>query len=197
MKNKFTNFLNFIKKHYRGIVAALLICLLVFYVCDGIINEIMGWKYNVSDFEIKDFGKNKAYFETLADNLYDIFQGEYDGDDTLSQLVFFDAGDGWRVKYWYEDSSRDCEKTIEQTSEEAECLRYVLQSFSEAYITGELFSIHVHLNRVTFFGYTPYSVVYSRNGKKPEFLISLEEKSEIYCQRLARRWYQCVYKNRG
>ena len=149
--------------------------MMIFAVGNCAANKWDYYKYNMFSYEVQDFNKNKSHFELLAKNLYSYFEEELKNNDQLQYIKVEQA---------------------DLTEEEKESLKYVVAAIAHTY--NDEFYMIVHLNRVTF-KMRDYAVIWSRNGRKPDFLFTPDEEKEFFSKRIlfySFNWYQCIYKER-
>ena len=178
----------FLKKRYRTIIKLSIFCLIIYTVCSWIVDYGL---LNYWAFQVKKFGENKPYFELLAKNSYQCFKEEYNNNDKLRYIRMYPSIGQWDVLYAYDDGTKkEAERII--TEEEQKSIDHVRESLHWKY--NGFTQILVHQDRVTFITAYPFTVVWSRNGKKPEFLAWQESIYTVSYKKLSfpcSHWYHC------
>ena len=193
--NSVTHTLNALKKSYRVILCFAVLLVVALAGLNGIVNQFSYWKYGMFEYEVKDFTKHKSSFEMLAKTAYRCFEEEYEANNQLQYIRFIDMGDEWWLSYGYSDMPESKKTMLDMTAIEKENVRNLYDALRNDY--GGFEGLMVHADRVTFVTSSPYAVVWSRDGKKPEFIHSYEERAPIFSRKLSAfswHWYQCVKK---
>lgn len=195
MNRFFKKSLEFVKRKKFIIIFMIILCLAVYAAGVWIANEYAYFVSGMWEWEVKDFSHNKSYFELVAKNLYPYFEEEYERNSQLQSIQILDEGDEWELIYFYNEATEKKTELVSMSDEEQKSVEKIRQALHHKY---DGFShIEVHKERVTFASVYYYAVVWSRNGDKPGFLLSPDEKGEFFSNRLSffsDKWYQCILK---
>lgn len=186
-------FVGFLKNKYRIIAFILVLCIVAFFTCRWAANEILYYKYGMWEEEVKDFGDNKHGFELLAKNLYVYFENEYWNNDQLQCVLVQPMDKEWVIKYFYKDTEAEKQETKMMTADETESIQIVREALLRK--DGGFNSIFLNFNAVIFSTLSPYSVIWAKDGKKPESFTVKNRDIAVVSKRLSLssdKWYQCV-----
>lgn len=180
-------------KRRKGIIPALaILCVAVYSAGVWIAEKYTYYVSGMWEWEVKDFSGNKPYFALLAENLYGYFEEEQENNSELASMRIVSLGDKWQFYNSYNGAGETTERVVDMTEEERASLDKVTAALHHKYAGFD--QIVIYPDRVTFVTVYDYGVIWSRNGEKPTFYFSPEEKGDFYVTRLSffsNKWYQC------
>ncbi len=168
--------------------------MLIYGVGNWAVNSYKYYKYNMQQYEVENFGKNRRYFNVLAKSLYPIFENEYAINNELQYVAVYPSVDDWNVIYVYNDLS-DRKEEIAMTEKEKNALPYMYKAFPFGIYGFVGFTLRSY--GVEFMTGYPYSVIWSKSGGKPKDIPTIEGYKPVFQKKLSffsLHWYQCIYK---
>lgn len=147
------------------------------------------------DYRIQDFDSVKDAYTLLAEKLGGWFDEEYDRNDALQSISVSQSAGYWILEC-RENQNEDGLYTIKYSAsqEETDAYKAVSGTFAKSNAYG-FAGIKVLSDRVVFQSYSPYSIIYMENGRKPKYVITGDEKRPLlYADRLCSGWYQVMVK---
>ena len=175
-----------IKKQNLIPLFILLLCFVfVLYVCVTLFHGIRNAKSGISYYQVQDFKQSKKDFKTVAKELIDIYNEERSNNSELESIKVFQSVGGIELECKTDTETYMLTKTMSEEYLNAEDA--VRTALSDEHIRG-LFSIKVTSDTVTFNTYSPYSVVYTKNGARPD------TSREAFIDRLSFHFFQKLEK---
>lgn len=167
----------------------ILVCLSVGLEID---NCVRRWQYDMGKYEIRDFKTYQQPFDMIAAKLLDFFAEEKQHNDNLSYIIVLKTPqDVWELTCGVDlDNEKDYTLCKSITQEEKVAYESISKLFSQTEARG-LCLVKVSEDRVVFLSYTSYTIIYMKNDKKPNYLISENDAYEsIYVEKISTHWYQ-------
>jgi hypothetical protein len=179
------------KRRIRFNISLCCIFLCIIFVClsDGCMKK---WQYEMGKYEIKDFKTNQQSFDIIATKLLGFYAEEKRNNIDLSFIIVFQTPqDDWELTCGIDlNNANDYTLCKTITQEEKDAYESISKLFSQTEARG-LYFVKVLEDRVIFASYTPYTIIYMKNGKKPSYLLSENEAYEsLYVEKLSAKWYQ-------
>ncbi len=182
------------RKKVVPILVLLAVVLVLGLICAYLYNTVQYILYDVGSFEVRDFSKNKKYFDTVAERALALFDEEKAKNGGLDQMFVKVSSDGGGLCTWELECRTDTETYYELTEkaseEEFAAYKRLRELFTDSEYYPGLASVKVSGDRITFITGTTYEVIYMRNGSKPD----IDGYDSYYLQRLSPRWFQVTGK---
>ena len=159
----------------------------------GIFNHYQRKKYEVDKYEV-NFAANQTAFVSTASRVLGFYNSEKVKNANLEYITIISPPDlNWKLtcnttdgkSYSVPQYASDNDKTV---------YGYIVAAFAETQ-NKDLMMIKVSEDRIIFSGRPFYSIVYMRDGSKPDYVFSENENySSIFVEEIADGWYQVIGK---
>lgn len=179
-----------IRKNIHIAVVVTSILLIAIFLITKCVFLLLGWRYGLFVYQVKDFNRYKGDLTALAETLIERTSPAFEADENLSRVQI---EDGMYVSYHYTsgESKRGYEEADEHTLSCFPILHEMFPHDTEGF--GSFWYIQVTRDEVAFQSYGPYVLVYSKH-KRPSSTRG-SEAHEYFVDRLSSHWYQMVDKN--
>jgi len=173
------------KQNLISLLILVLCFIFVLCICVTFFHEIRNAKSGIACYQVQDFKQSKKDFKTVAKELIDIYNEEKSNQNGLESIIVRQAACGIELECKTDTETYTVTKNMPEEYLNAE--NAVRSAFADEH-TGGLFFIKVTSDTVTFNTYSPYSVVYTKSGARPDV------SREAFIDRLSFHFFQVLVK---
>lgn len=189
MKNK-------IIKKLIPVIVLLIIVSLITSLCMVVHITIQYRKFNMESHSISHFHRQKKYFDIVAKRLMEIYDEAKEQNSDLKEIISdYPSDTHWNLKCRFEDKNQNYVLQKEISEEEHSAYSKVSDAFAKDKLNYGLVGIYIEDGRVCFASGSPYAVIYVKNGRRPDYIKSENEKYDsIFVLRLSFKWFEAMGK---
>ncbi|MBR3686820.1 MAG: hypothetical protein IKL66_04995 [Clostridia bacterium] len=159
----------------------------------GIFNHYQRKKYEVDKYEV-NFAANETSFVSVANRVLSYYNSEKLKNEDLECITITSPPDlNWKLICKTTDGKSYSVPQYASANDKT-VYGYIVAAFAETQ-NKDLMTIKVTEDRIIFGGRPFYSIVYMKDGSKPDYvLFENENYSSIFVEEIADGWYQVIGK---